>query len=83
LGNWKEDVSLRAFLIFWPYFAIFSYFIPISIVVSLEVAKLAKAVFMMWDNQFSVNGQGLSVKNSNLNDELARTQYIFSDKTGA
>jgi len=83
LGAWRQDVSLRSFLVFWSYFAIFSYFIPISIVVSLEVAKLVQAVFMMWDMKMvGEDGQGLTVKNSNLNDELARTEYIFSDKTG-
>lgn len=81
----NDNVDYRAFLVFWSYFSIFSYFIPISLIVSLEVAKLAQAIFMMWDNKFMEDpesGEGLTVRSSNLNDELARTQYIFSDKTG-
>lgn len=74
----------RGFLTFWAYFALFSYFIPISLIVTLEVAKLVQAVFMMWDVQMmnDEDGSGMSVKNSNLNDELARVGYIFCDKTG-
>ena len=73
----------RGFLTFWSYFALFSYFIPISLIVTLEVAKLVQAMFMMWDVQMvNEEGQGMTVKNSNLNDELARVGYIFCDKTG-
>jgi magnesium-transporting ATPase (P-type) len=73
----------RGFLTFLAYFALFSYFIPISLIVTLEVAKLVQAVFMMWDVQMiNEEGLGMTVKNSNLNDELARVGYIFCDKTG-
>lgn len=73
----------RGFLVFFSYFAIFSYFIPISLMVSLEIARLIQAMFMMWDiDCVSETGEGMSVKNSNLNDELARANYIFCDKTG-
>jgi phospholipid-transporting ATPase len=78
-----ETPVYRGFLTFWSYFALFSYFIPISLIVTLEVAKLIQAVFMMWDVQMiNEEGEGMKVKNSNLNDELARVGYIFCDKTG-
>lgn len=73
----NDSVDYRAFLVFWSYFSVFSYFIPISLIVSLEVAKLAQAIFMMWDSKFiedPESAQGLTVRSSNLNDELARTQ---------
>lgn len=79
LGN----AAFRAFLVFWTYFAIFSYFIPISLIVTLEIAKLFQAIYMMWDVEcVDESGEGLVVKNSNLNDEIARVNYIFCDKTG-
>ena len=53
---------------------------------TLEVAKLVQAIFMMWDVSMVSDDdgtkKGMSVKNSNLNDELARVSYIFCDKTG-
>lgn len=76
--------AFRGFLSFWSYFAIFSYFIPISLMVSLELAKLIQAMFISWDLKLTnpETGEGMSVNNSNLNDELARAKYIFCDKTG-
>jgi magnesium-transporting ATPase (P-type) len=75
------DVPVNSVLVFFSYFSIFSYFIPISLIVSLEVAKLFQAVFMMWDSKLTVtvgeDSMGLSVKNSNLNDELARVRSCF------
>ncbi|KAN0003647.1 hypothetical protein ACTFIZ_009801 [Dictyostelium cf. discoideum] len=117
---------------FVSYFAILSFLIPMSLMVTLEVVKVSQAKYMEWDvkmsykenkkyekqieqsqeelkikNQdktttttISPNGdielsnivakkekskilnKYMSVKNSNLNDELALIKYIFSDKTG-
>lgn len=82
----SDSPVYRGFLSFWSYFAVFSYFIPISCIVTLEVAKLVQAIFMMWDSSMVSDEdgtlKGMTVKNSNLNDELARVSYIFCDKTG-
>lgn len=49
-------------------------------------AKVGQAWFMHEDEKMCTNGDvsesGMIVKNVDLNDELGRVQYIFSDKTG-
>jgi len=86
VGMWyvetNSEVSREAGITFAAYFVLFSNFIPISLFVNLEVIKLAQAAFMMADDQMKVNGEGMTVRNSNLNDELSRVGFIFSDKTG-
>ncbi len=37
---------------------------------------------MEWDYEMSTERGHMTVKTSNLNDELALVQYVFSDKTG-
>ncbi|KAH3766896.1 transmembrane protein [Pelomyxa schiedti] len=75
---------------FFTYFALLSYLIPMSLMVTFEVAKLIQGMFMEWDNEMKLesleNGKlqmvGMNCKTTNLNDELAMVKYIFSDKTG-
>eukprot|EP01129_Flabellula_baltica_P012096 TRINITY_DN5407_c0_g1_i1.p1 TRINITY_DN5407_c0_g1~~TRINITY_DN5407_c0_g1_i1.p1 ORF type:complete len:1031 (-),score=195.89 TRINITY_DN5407_c0_g1_i1:231-3302(-) len=89
-GSYLEDGdpvwlnSLESFLI---YFSLLSYFIPISLCVTLEIVKLGQAIFMHWDKAFIVEESfgptnTINVNNSNLNDELGRVSFLFSDKTG-
>lgn len=56
--------------IFFAYFALLSYLIPLSLVVSLEMVKVIQARFMEWDELMSKDGEPMTVKTSNLNDEL-------------
>eukprot|EP01125_Pyxidicula_operculata_P011525 TRINITY_DN3773_c0_g2_i1.p1 TRINITY_DN3773_c0_g2~~TRINITY_DN3773_c0_g2_i1.p1 ORF type:complete len:1031 (+),score=208.03 TRINITY_DN3773_c0_g2_i1:106-3198(+) len=67
---------------FIAYFVLLGYFIPISLFVNLEVLKLVHAGFMMLDDDMKLDGKMMRVKNSNLNDELSKVSYVFSDKTG-
>lgn len=76
-GPWVAGVKL-----FFAYFALLSYLIPLSLVVSLELVKVIQARFMEWDYEMSTERGHMTVKTSNLNDELALVQYVFSDKTG-
>ncbi|KAF2071974.1 hypothetical protein CYY_006711 [Polysphondylium violaceum] len=113
----KDSDSLGLVIVkrFVAYFAILSFLIPMSLMVTLEVVKVSQARFMEWDKEMSYKEQAyikptqtptdtpklegagsalsasakeevgnkyMSVKNSNLNDELALIKYIFSDKTG-
>ena len=59
-------------------------FVPISLLISLEMAQLAQAFFINADldmyNKF--NQQFSRVLNSNLNEELGQIQHIICDKTG-
>ena len=60
------------------YVLLFSYIIPISLRVNLDVAKLLYAWFIHNDNEIP----GTVVRSSTLPEELGRIQYLLSDKTG-
>ena len=58
--------------------------IPISLVVSLELVKVAQAYFIINDKALYVakNQRKPNVMTSTINEELGQVQYVFSDKTG-
>jgi phospholipid-transporting ATPase len=73
------------------FFAMYSYVIPISLFVTMEVVRLVQGTFMSWDNKmkssFTMEDESVLItpmkaNNTNLNEELARVDYVFSDKTG-
>ena len=50
-------------------------------------ALVFQSKFMEWDEEMALDRSkpgktGMKAKTSNLNDELALVQYVFSDKTG-
>jgi len=72
---------------FFSYFALLSFMIPMSLMVTLELVKVIQGKFMEWDRFLAgdpdnVEETGMKTKTTNLNDELALVRYIFSDKTG-
>jgi len=58
--------------------------VPLSLLVSLDIARWLQAAFINWDaGMFNEEQQSFaSVQSSNLNEELGMVNYIFSDKTG-
>ena len=74
--------ALAVIASFLSYFALLNYMIPLSMVITLEVARFLQAKFMSWDRNMFHDGRHCVAKTSNLNDELALVEYIFSDKTG-
>lgn len=85
--DYQIDPALGAFFRFFTWFIIFAQFIPISLLVSMEIVKFIQAQFMQWDiNMYArIHGKQdkfCSVQSSNLNEELGQIQYVFSDKTG-
>lgn len=59
-------------------------FVPISLLVTLEMINFFQAKFIMWDIAIYDEARDLpaKVQSSNLNEELGMVHYIFSDKTG-
>eukprot|EP00347_Sterkiella_histriomuscorum_P010576 403375747 len=82
LGN--KSVAYLFFVGFGNWILIFTNFIPISLLVTLELVKFFQAAFMQWEVEMYDVDQDIpaSVQASNLNEELGQVEYVFSDKTG-
>jgi phospholipid-translocating ATPase len=78
----RSELAVECVKAFFSFFAIMSYLIPISLMVSYEIAKTAQALFMVWDHQLMNKDGRMRPKTSNLNDELSLVRWVFSDKTG-
>lgn len=63
---------------------IFQNFVPISLMVTVEMVKFIQGIFISKDMKMKTTETGTmpSVHTSTLNEELGQVQYIFSDKTG-
>jgi P-type E1-E2 ATPase len=71
-------------LSFLQFFLLLSSILPISLLVSLEIIKIAQALFIIADAQmYSVEiDQSCKVMTMSLNEELGMINNIFTDKTG-
>lgn len=81
----KGGAAQPGFYNFLTYIILYNMLIPISLVVTLEVVKLAQAQ-MFINNDLDLYDKGSDTParaiSSTLNEELGQVQYIFSDKTG-
>lgn len=73
--------SLLVFLTFW---ILLSYLIPNSLFVTIEIIKFVLGfVFINGDKAMQEEGgESAQCRNANLNEDLGKIDYIFSDKTG-
>jgi phospholipid-translocating ATPase len=78
----SSSIAFTCIKAFFSFFALMSYLIPISLMVSYEIAKTAQALFMYWDLKMRTADGAMRPKTSNLNDELSLVRWVFSDKTG-
>ncbi|TPX31648.1 hypothetical protein SmJEL517_g05073 [Synchytrium microbalum] len=91
LGPSSTPGAYTSLKIVISFFAMYTYVIPISLFVSIEIVRLLQVVFMNWDEKMAVEQedadgirslQHMKANNSNLNEDLALVEYVFSDKTG-
>lgn len=79
----RGDFVLLVVLIrFCTFLVIFSNFIPISLLVSMNLVKLFQVFFFLADQDMVHNGIRCMPRTSDLNEELGQIEYVFSDKTG-
>lgn len=80
-----SDDPIIVFIIqFFTWMLIFTNFVPISLLVTLEMVRFMQAGFIGKDIKvyFEPNDVPTGVQSSCLNEELGQVNYVFSDKTG-
>lgn len=76
---------VRSVFIILNHFSFFhSNFVPISLLVTLEMVKFFQGSFMECDLNIFDKDQSFfcRAQSTNINEELGQVEYIFSDKTG-
>jgi phospholipid-transporting ATPase len=79
-----DDVWVDGIVAFGSWFLILMNFVPISLMVTLEMVKFLQGGYIQWDFLIfdEEKGQNAQCHSSNLNEQLGMVHYIFSDKTG-
>ncbi|XP_048228704.1 putative phospholipid-transporting ATPase 9 [Ricinus communis] len=79
-----KESSTAAFLHFLTALLLYTYFIPISLYVSVEVVKVLQTIFINRDIQMyhEETDKPAHARTSNLTEELGQVDTILSDKTG-
>ena len=79
-----KSITMDCFINFFTYFLLFNTFIPISLIVTIEIIKMAQGIFIQWDAKlYSKNSHCFcKAKTVSINEELGKVNFIFSDKTG-
>ena len=82
--NSKPSSFYQGFLAFWTYVIILQVMIPLSLYVTIELAKLIQIFHIHHDPHLEdpVSGKRIECRALNITEELGQIQYIFSDKTG-
>lgn len=82
-GN-SNNITVMIFKGLGTWLLMFSDFVPISLLVTLEFIKFFQAIFITYDAYIFDETKDMfaKVQSSNLTEELGQVQYIFSDKTG-
>ncbi|KAF9593118.1 hypothetical protein IFM89_020328 [Coptis chinensis] len=79
-----KRAPIAAILHFLTALMLYNYFIPISLYVSFEVAKVLQSIFINQDLHmyYEETDKPAHARTSNLNEELGQVDTILSDKTG-
>jgi P-type E1-E2 ATPase len=77
-------VGLNGVITFFTHFLLFNTLLPISLIVTLEIAKVVQSFFIMGDaDMYSLErDRAAKVASTSIIEELGQVDYIFSDKTG-
>ncbi len=80
----KYSFSTENFLTIFTYLILLNTFIPISLVVTMEIVKVIQGLFMMADIEGYSHIRNVFIKPNSfcINEELGLVNYIFTDKTG-
>mmetsp|Transcript_41484 Transcript_41484/g.54589 ORF Transcript_41484/g.54589 Transcript_41484/m.54589 type:complete len:131 (+) Transcript_41484:1031-1423(+) len=80
----KNDMVYNILTMTGSWILIFCNFVPISLLVTLEMVKFFQGSFMEYDLNMLDEEQNFFCKaqSTNINEELGQVEYIFSDKTG-
>ncbi|ADM11693.1 phospholipid-translocating P-type ATPase [Encephalitozoon intestinalis ATCC 50506] len=63
-------------------YILFSYLIPLSLFVTLEVSRMFHSMFISYDDEMVGNGMKSMCRNSNITEDIGMIEYILTDKTG-
>ena len=79
-----KSITMDCFINFFTYFLLFNTFIPISLIVTIEIIKMAQGIFIQWDTKLysKIHHCFCWAKTVSINEELGKINFIFSDKTG-
>ncbi|XP_014470184.1 PREDICTED: probable phospholipid-transporting ATPase VD [Dinoponera quadriceps] len=74
----------ESMLTFWTYIIIFQVMIPLSLYVTIEMAKVGQVYHIGHDPGLhdAETGRKAECRALNITEELGQVQYVFSDKTG-
>lgn len=82
-GNF-ENGFVYIIVFFFTFWILFSYLVPISLFVSMEIVKFWQGLYILMDEEMRDfdTGEPARARNSALNEDLGQVEYVFSDKTG-
>ncbi|KMV65987.1 P-type ATPase [Encephalitozoon cuniculi EcunIII-L] len=63
-------------------YILFSYLIPLSLFVTLEVSRMFHSMFISYDDEMARDGIRSVCRNSNITEDVGMIEYILTDKTG-
>eukprot|EP00743_Colponemidia_sp_Colp-15_P002993 GILK01003236.1.p1 GENE.GILK01003236.1~~GILK01003236.1.p1 ORF type:complete len:1259 (+),score=240.27 GILK01003236.1:51-3779(+) len=69
---------------FLTYMILFNAMIPLSLYVSVEMVRWFQSLYINWDVEMyhEASNTPAVARTSNINEELGRVKFVFSDKTG-
>ncbi|XP_053599643.1 phospholipid-transporting ATPase VD [Plodia interpunctella] len=80
----SDKPAYEGLLIFWTYIIILQVMIPVSLYVTIEMAKLVQVYHIHQDVEMydPTTNRRVECRALNITEELGQIQYLFSDKTG-